>query len=67
MNSVQDKRHGNTFHENELVTWHAFNGSTQIPIPAVVIRQEEDSVIIKARIQDTIKEIQVNPEQLLHR
>ena len=67
MNSVQDRRNGNTFHENELVTWHSLNGIMQIPIPAVVIRQEEDSVIIKARIQDAIKEIQVNPEQLFHR
>jgi hypothetical protein len=67
MNSVQGRRNGSTFHENELVTWHSLAGSTQIPIPAVVIRQEEDSVIIKARIQDMIKEIQVNPEQLFHR
>jgi hypothetical protein len=67
MNSVQDKHHINAFHEDELVTWHSLNGSTQVPIPAVVIRQEEESVIIKARIQDTIEEIQVNPDQLFHR
>ncbi len=67
MNIVQDMRRADSFHENELVMWHFHEGNTQIPIPAVVVQQAEDSVVIRARIQGMVKELQVDAEQLFHR
>ena len=55
------------FDEQKLVTWHYCDGSKHIPIPAVVVRQERESVIIKARIQGIMKELLVNPQELVTR
>ena len=56
--------HSEALHESDLVTWHSQNGERSIPIPGVVVRQEERHVIIKARIQNAIREIPVDPKHL---
>jgi hypothetical protein len=55
------------FDEQSLVTWHYRDGSKHIPIPAVVVRQEREGVIIKARLQDVMKELLVDPKELVAR
>lgn len=59
----------NTIHyeelrENDLVTWHDQSGERSLPIPGVVVRQEGADVIIKARVQSAIREVQVDPNHL---
>jgi len=57
----------NTFHEHDLVTWHQINGQRSIPLPGVVVRLQPDCVVIRTRLQNALKEIQVNAEQLATR
>jgi hypothetical protein len=64
MRNVQEKK---AFHEHELVTWHYQRERYCMPIPAVVIRQERDSVVIRARIEGATRELHVDPEQLVTR
>ncbi|HMH10059.1 MAG TPA: hypothetical protein VK553_05075 [Candidatus Nitrosopolaris rasttigaisensis] len=52
------------FHPDDLVTWHESYENKFIPVPGVVIRQEPDSIIIKARVQGVLKEVQVSPREL---
>jgi len=52
------------FHPDDLVTWHESYENKSIPVPGVVIRQEPDSIIIKARVQGVLKEVQVSPREL---
>jgi hypothetical protein len=52
------------FHPDDLVTWHESYENKSIPVPGVVIRQEPDSIIIKARVQGVLKEVQVSPKEL---
>lgn len=67
MNTTQTSTRENGFHEGDLVLWHETQGARAIPIPAVVVRQDDDSVVIKARISGTVKELHVEPEQLEER
>ena len=55
------------FHQDELVTWHDYQGAKCIPVPAVVVRQEAQSVLIRTRIEGKLKEQLVNPKQLVLR
>lgn len=55
------------FHQDELVTWHEYQGGKCIPIPGVVVRQDAKSVLIRMRVEGLLKELQVKPEQLAHR
>jgi hypothetical protein len=52
------------FHESDLVTWHEQNGKQSTPTPGVVVRHDDEHVIIKARIQNTVREVHVDPDQL---
>ncbi len=52
------------FHPEDLVTWHEFYENKSIPVPGVVIRQEPDSILIKARVQGVIKEVHVSSKEL---
>ena len=52
------------FHPDDLVTWHESYENKSIPVPGVVIRQEPDSIIIKARVQGVLREVQVSPKEL---
>lgn len=67
MSVTQETPRQNAFTEQELVTWHYHEGNRLIPIPAVVVRQEQDGVIIKARIQGAMKELRVDPRQVVER
>lgn len=51
---IHDEYQKNTFLEDDLVTWHAQSGNRQIPLPAVVVRQEAYTVIIKTYLQGKI-------------
>jgi hypothetical protein len=55
------------FHADDLVTWHESYENKSIPVPGVVIRQESDCILIKARVQGVIKEVQVSPKELVNR
>ncbi|GLV59286.1 hypothetical protein KDH_61130 [Dictyobacter sp. S3.2.2.5] len=57
----------NTFIAGELVTWRAQNGNEKIPVPAVVLRQKEDTVTIKARVQGKVQLLDVDVSQLTSR
>lgn len=62
MNQVQD-RSEKVFHNQDLVLWHA----RTLPIPAVVVCQEGNKVIIKARVEGYVKELEVSPHELVER
>jgi hypothetical protein len=55
------------FHPDDLVTWHEFNENKSIPVPGVVIRQEPNNILIKARVQGVIKQVYVSPKELVSR
>ena len=55
----------NEFKPGDLVTWHDQQRNQHLPIPAVVVRRERTSILIKARVQGAIKEIHVSPEELV--
>jgi len=59
--------HPKEFHPEDLVTWHESYENKSIPVPGVVIRQEPDSILIKARVQGIIKEVHVSPKELVSR
>ena len=55
------------FHDHDLVLWHARAEKRSLPIPGVVVRQEEHDVIIRARVEGSIREIAVSPDELVER
>lgn len=59
--------HQSTFHRDELVTWHEYQGDKCVPVPGVVVRQDAESVLIRTRVSGLLKELLVSPEQLAHR
>ncbi len=67
MNETQEIQRAEDFHEGELVTWHFHDGNHSIPVPGVIVRQDSHDVVIRVRIQGTIKELSVDPEQLAAR
>lgn len=65
--STQDAAQRNVFSNGELVMWHYRDENKQVPVPAVVLRQEPDTIVIKARVQGTLKEFSVDPKELVSR
>ena len=63
---IQDQSE-NEFHSEDLVLWHAHDDKRSLPIPAVVVRQLEHDVIIRTRIDGTVREIVVSPDELVKR
>jgi len=57
----------NEFHSEDLVLWHAHAVKGALPIPGVVVRQQEDDVIIRTRVDGTTREIAVSPDELVKR
>lgn len=55
------------FQPEDLVTWHESYENKYIPVPGVVIRQEPDHILIKARVLGVIKEVHVSPRELVSR
>jgi len=66
MNQTQDRLEKD-FHNQELVLWHPHNQKRSLVIPGVVVRQQENQVIIRARIEGKVKEIAVSPDELVER
>jgi hypothetical protein len=67
MNLVLDRTEKNVFHYEDFVLWHYCSGNCILPIPSVVVRQEEGRVIIRARVEGIIRELAVDPEELTRR
>jgi len=57
----------NEFQSEDLVLWHANDDKRSLPIPGVVVRQLEHDVIIRTRVDGTIREIAVSPDELVKR
>lgn len=55
------------FRQDELITWHEYQGEKCVPVPGVVVRQEAESVLIRTRVAGLFKELAVRPEQLAPR
>jgi hypothetical protein len=55
------------FQQDELITWHEYQGGKCIPVPGVVVRQDAENVLIRTRVAGLFKELAVRPEQLAHR
>ena len=66
MNQIQD-RSEKVFHNQDLVLWYLRDEKRSIPIPAVVVRQQENNVIIRARVEGKVNEIAVSPHELVER
>jgi hypothetical protein len=58
------REYADEFQPEDLVTWHESYENKYIPVPGVVIRQELDHILIKARVQGVIKEVHVSPQEL---
>jgi len=69
-NVIEMKQEGNfqpNFHQDELITWHDYQGQKCIPIPGVVLLQDNESVLIRARVEGLTREVRVSPKLLVHR
>jgi len=66
MYQIQDGSE-NEFHSEDLVLWYAHAEKGALPIPGVVVRQQEDDVIIRTRVDGTTREIAVSPDELVKR
>jgi hypothetical protein len=64
MSQTADVGRRRVFQENDLVIWHYSKGSRSIPVPAVVVREESDGVVIRARIEGTIQVLHVDADEL---
>lgn len=67
MNLVLERTEKKVFHYEDFVLWHYCSGDYILPIPGVVVRQEGDRVIIRARVDGNIRELAVDPEELAKR
>ncbi len=66
MYQIQDESE-NEFHRDDLVLWYAHAEKHSLPIPGVVVRQQEHDVIIRTRVDGTVREIAVSPDELVKR
>jgi ribosomal protein L21E len=57
----------NKFKSGDLVIWYDPHGRQYIPTPGVVMGQESDCILIKVRVEGTMKEVRVSPEELVSR
>jgi ribosomal protein L35AE/L33A len=55
------------FQENDLVTWHQTTGQRSVPLPGVVVRLRGNSVVIRTRLHNSLKEVEVDARQLAPR
>lgn len=66
MYQIQDSSE-NEFHNEDLVLWYAHAEKRVLPIPGVVVRQQEYDVIIRTCVDGIIKEFAVSPDELVKR
>jgi hypothetical protein len=64
---MQNMTSREVFHPDDLVLWHDPHKMHAVPIPAVVVRHDPDCVVIQARVEGIIKELRVDPEELVER
>ncbi len=55
------------FKPGDLVIWHNLHGCKHIPVPGVVMGQESGRILMKVRVEGTMKEVRVSPEELVSR
>ena len=66
MKQIQSKAK-DVFSPQDLVVWRARSEQRSLPVPAVVVRQEANSVRIRAYMEGRIQELDVNPDELVDR
>lgn len=66
MNQVQDVAK-NVFHNQDLVLWHVRSDKRFLPIPGVVVHQEGNQVLIRARVEGKVQELFVPSDELITR
>ena len=66
MNQLQE-RIEKKFSYQDLVVWHTRTENRSLPIPGVVVDQDNESVTIRARVDGKIKEFKVSPDELVER
>ena len=66
MYQIQDGS-DNEFHSEDLVLWHANDDKHSLPIPGVVVRNQEYDVVIRTCVDGTVREIAVSPDELVKR
>jgi hypothetical protein len=64
MYQIQDGSE-NEFHSEDLVLWYAHAEKRALPIPGVVVRQQQADVVIWTRVEGTIREIAVLLSELV--
>ena len=67
MNPVQERVASKVFAPQDFVLWHYRTENRWLPIPGVVVRQEVGKVIIRVRIEGTLRELAVDPDELVKR
>jgi hypothetical protein len=67
MNQVQGRSEKKRFEYQDFVLWYYRSGNRSLPIPGVVVRQEANTVIIRARVEGVLKEFAVDADQLIER
>ncbi len=67
MNQVQERRDKKVFHSHDFVLWHYRSDNHAIPVPAVVVDERDEKVIIRARVEGHVEEFSVDPNELIER
>ena len=67
MNQVQERPDKKIFHAQDFVLWHYRSDNHSIPVPAVVIDERDEKVIIRARVEGRVEEFTVEPDELIER
>ena len=66
INQIQERLE-KVFHTQDLVVWYLRTEKRSLPIPAVVVRQQENQVIIQARVEGKVRAISVSAHELVER
>jgi hypothetical protein len=66
MPHVEDRVEKKVFHPQDFVLWHyqPDGHAHPLPIPAVVVEQRDEGVLIRTRVNGDIKQITVSPDEL---
>ena len=67
MNQVQDRSERRVFHSQDFVLWHYRSNNYSIPVPAVVVDEQDEKVVIRARVEGRVEEFAVYPDELIER
>lgn len=67
MNELRERSAKKSFVYQDFVLWHYRSGKRSLPIPGVVVRQEANRVIIRARVEGFLEEFAVDANELIER